>query len=499
MHHSQSSGGLTPQQLSAVLHDVFDAVIVTDPDGNLLYTNAAAQSLGAFAGLKTGDDVAQQNVLDYARETFEVTHVDGSSVAEEERPFVRATRGEPYENVTLRVRNTKHGEERIYDFSGTVIPGDPPLSVLTIRDMTEQHKAQLRYRISFETNPAPTLIARLDNSEIVDANEGFFQMTGLSAQESIGLPLSKVGLLPEAEDLRDAIHELKEGHRVDHRATTIEARGMGRRSAVVSARPIEVDDQECAIFTFLDVTELRNSEALARKRAGELQKANDELRSFNYSVSHDLRAPLRGLSGFSQILLEDHSDDLGDEARHLLQRIDEGAKKMGELLDAMLRLSEISQRELQREHVDLSLIAHSILTALRDQEPTRNVEVVIQPGVTAVGDPHLLRTLLNHLFDNAWKFTSDREPARIEFGVQPEPDGNGRDVLFVRDNGVGFDMLYADKLFLPFGRLHPVDSYPGLGVGLRLVQRILHLHGGRVWAQGEPGEGATFFFTIGSP
>jgi light-regulated signal transduction histidine kinase (bacteriophytochrome) len=225
-----------------------------------------------------------------------------------------------------------------------------------------------------------------------------------------------------------------------------------------------------------------------------LKLSNRELEAFSYSVAHDLRAPLRGINGLSRALLEDHGDALDEEAHGYLKRIGAAAERMGLLIDALLSLSRVSRAPLQREEVNLTKIAAGVMTQLEAGQPGRAVEFVSEGPVLAHGDPTLLRALLDNLLGNAWKFTSKRDDARIVFGTETRGD----DVVhFVRDNGAGFDMEYATKLFAPFQRLHSAGEFPGTGIGLATVQRIVHRHGGEVWADGAVGKGATFYFTLG--
>lgn len=484
------------QQLHAVLQGVLDPLIVTNTQGSIVYMNPAANSLYGFERVASSQ-LTGRNLQHYFRETFHVTHEDGRPVPDEEQPFTRVLRGEPFQDVALRVRHKEKNEEKVFTFTGATVGGITPLNVLTVRDVTEHRKAERRYRISFETNPAPTLIVKLSNSVVVDANEGFRAMTGLTKEDTIGQSLMHLGLLPRQEDLRDAIDVLKEGRGIDQVQTTVDAPGRGRRSVLVSARPIEIETQPCGIFTFLDVTDLRLSEALVEKRTSELRESNEELDVFHYSVSHDLRTPLRAIDGFSQILLEKYEDAQDDEALLLLERVRAAANKMGRLIDALLRLSQLSHQELHQQNVDLSRTAREITDWLHDEEPERQVDTVIAPGVTVFGDQRLLRLMLEHLMKNAWKHTREQDDARIEFGVLEEPDTKGREVLFVRDNGTGFDMRYASRLFKPFGQLHSPDQFQGLGIGLSIVRRVIQRHAGHVWAASTPGQGASFYFTLG--
>jgi light-regulated signal transduction histidine kinase (bacteriophytochrome) len=225
-----------------------------------------------------------------------------------------------------------------------------------------------------------------------------------------------------------------------------------------------------------------------------LQAVNRELESFSYSVSHDLRAPLRSIDGFSQALLEDCLDQLDVSGQDYLRRIRNATQRMGHLIDDLLNLAQVTRSEMRLEPVSLSSIAHSICLELARSQPERAVAVSVQPGLNAQGDARLLQVLLMNLLNNAWKFTNKQPQAQIEFGQLVDDDGAA--VYFVRDNGAGFDMAFASKLFGPFQRLHNVNEFPGNGIGLATVQRVAHRHGGRVWAESALDQGATFYFTL---
>lgn len=226
----------------------------------------------------------------------------------------------------------------------------------------------------------------------------------------------------------------------------------------------------------------------------ELKAVNKELEAFSYSVSHDLRAPLRSIDGFSQALLEDCLSQLDPTGQSYLRRIRAATQRMGQLIDDILTLSRVTRSEMRWESVDLSQAVSLVCTELHQANPARLVEFEIQTGLVAQGDTRLLNVLLHNLFSNAWKFTSKHLQARIEFGAIAQD--NGTLAYFVRDDGVGFDMAYSDKLFKPFQRLHSMHDFPGNGVGLATVQRIIHRHGGKVWAEGGVEQGATFYFTL---
>jgi light-regulated signal transduction histidine kinase (bacteriophytochrome) len=236
----------------------------------------------------------------------------------------------------------------------------------------------------------------------------------------------------------------------------------------------------------------RVNEQLARQRDA-VEAVNRELEAFSYSVSHDLRAPLRSIDGFSQALLEDCAEALDDSGKRYLRHVREAAQEMGLLIDDLLKLARVARAEIARTDVDLGALARRIGDRLRLGDSERRVELVVAEGIHAIGDAGLLGVLLENLLGNAWKFTSKRDGARIEFGSY---EREGHAVYFVRDNGAGFDMAHASKLFGTFQRLHAASEFPGTGIGLATVRRIVARHGGHVWAEGQVGQGATFSFTL---
>ncbi len=242
-----------------------------------------------------------------------------------------------------------------------------------------------------------------------------------------------------------------------------------------------------------EITERKRVEEEVQKANIELAAVNKELEAFAYSVSHDLRAPLRSIDGFSQALMEDYPDKLDEQGKGYLQRVRSATQRMGVLIDDLLSLSRVTRSEMRRETVDLSALAQSIAEELQETQPKRQVNFVITPGLTTSGDPQLVHQIMENLLGNAWKFTGRHPKARIEFGITQV---DGKDTFFICDDGVGFDMAYADKLFGVFQRLHSQEEFPGTGVGLATVQRIVHRHGGQVWAEGKVEEGATFYFTL---
>lgn len=268
------------------------------------------------------------------------------------------------------------------------------------------------------------------------------------------------------------------------------------------ATPHKVTEEEVRLLQALadstsvameNVELLASLEARVRDRTAQLEAANKELETFSYSVSHDLRAPLRSIDGFSLALEEDLDKTLDEDSRANLARIRSAVGRMNGLIDDMLALAKVSRGEMRDLPVDLSELSRAVIDELRAQAPARKVDVKIADGLVVKGDPSLLRAVLDNLLGNAFKFTSRRDEAVIEVG---RADKDGEAVYFVRDNGAGFDMSFAKRLFGPFQRLHTDAEFPGTGIGLATVQRIIHRHGGRIWPESKPGEGTTFSFTL---
>jgi PAS domain S-box-containing protein len=289
---------------------------------------------------------------------------------------------------------------------------------------------------------------------------------------------------------RRGVQQRKDGSRFHFEVRTTTCNIQGRRLYVALVR--DVTEHEQAKHSLEQMNQLL--EQRVAERTAELVASNAELESFSYSVSHDLRAPLRAIDGFSRSLVEGYAQALDATGLSYLERVTRAAERMGRLIDDLLNLSRITRAELTRVPVDVSRLVQTLFDELRRAEPDRAVELLAEPGIVLQADPRLLRILLENLLGNAFKFTTRQTPARIEFGSRTE-DGHRR-VCFIRDNGAGFDMNYAHKLFGPFQRLHSAREFPGTGIGLATVQRIVNRHRGRVWGEGQVGQGATFYFSL---
>lgn len=366
--------------------------------------------------------------------------------------------------------------------------------------------SETRYRRLFETAQDGILILDPDTGQILDVNPFLIDMLGYSKEEFSGKKLWEIGAFLDIEASRSAFKELQTKGYIRYEDLPLQTK-MGTSIAVEFVSNVYViDHTKVAQCSIRDITARRQAEAAIRElnveleqrvrgRTAQLEALNEELEAFSYSVSHDLRAPLRWIAGFADALREDHADEQSTESLRLLQNIRVSVERMNALIEALLQLARFSHSELKRHPLDLTAIAHHIAAELQQGHPTRQVEFAIAEGITASGDEQLLRIVLENLLGNSWKFTAHRASARIELGTAPQSDGAV--AYFVRDNGAGFDMAHADKLFGSFQRLHREEEFPGIGIGLATVRRIIHRHGGRIWAEGVVDKGATFYFTIG--
>ncbi len=363
-----------------------------------------------------------------------------------------------------------------------------------LEQLVEERTATVRRQAQIIDQAHESVIGLDADGRIRDWNRGSERLFGLPAEQAVGQPLAMLYPPAQRGELESRILEpLRERGRLE---LDIEMQRFdGSRFAAHQSFTLlqgEGDDPPAMVAFTIDISERQARERELQRMAERLQASNRELESFSYSVSHDLRAPLRAIDGFSEALLEDYADRLDETGRDYLQRVRAGARRMSRLIDDMLQLSRVNRVELQPREVDLSALAREVIDELRAADPARKVAVHIEPDLQVRGDPRLLRTVLANLLGNAWKFTANTPAAEIRFGRDP----NDPAVFQVRDNGVGFDMRHADKLFGVFQRLHRASDYPGSGVGLATVQRIIHRHGGRIWAESAPDAGATFRFRL---
>ncbi len=380
-------------------------------------------------------------------------------------------------------------------------------------DMTASYRrSEQRFRSALQYSTIGKVLLDREGL-IVEANPAFAEMIGRAPGALLGHSLGAMLDGKDGEALRTSQMDIVVDDRngVFRATRTLTRHGGELRHVQLTMAPVPGDpDRDIArLVQMEDVTERIRAEAAVKSlnltlearvaaRTRELSEANRELEAFAYSVSHDLRAPLRAIEGFSRLLGERHADGLDPVAKDYLARVRNATARMAELIDALLRLSRISRSGLTLTDIDLSAMAAEVVAELGQAGPHRRVDVRIAPGLRAVGDRALLRTLLENLIGNAWKFTRDTEDARIEVGIEPT-QANEAPKYFVRDNGAGFDPVFVDKLFRPFQRLHSHDAFAGHGIGLASVKRIVERHGGEASAEGAPGQGATFHFTLGDP
>jgi PAS domain S-box-containing protein len=342
------------------------------------------------------------------------------------------------------------------------------------------------------------IITKTLDGLIASWNQGAVRMYGYTPNEVLGQPMTMLSPPDRGGEIVDILAMVSAGERISHYETVRRRKDGTTFPVSVSVSPIrdEYGTTVGAASIARDITEQRQlrTAAVQARRSDDLARANQNLTGFAYSVSHDLRTPLRALSGFSSALLDEYADVLGEQGRGYAQRIAAAADHMSTIIDALLRLSRLARAEIRFQTVDLSVEAGEIAENLQRQEPGRIVRFDIRDSILARGDRGLIRAVLQELIGNAWKFTSHRDDAVIEVGTTPT--GDAPICCYVRDNGAGFNPGYSSKLFEPFQRLHDPDEFAGTGLGLATVSQLVKLHRGRTWAEGEIGEGATFYFTL---
>jgi PAS domain S-box-containing protein len=367
-----------------------------------------------------------------------------------------------------------------------------------------QRRTEEKFYIAFRISPDSININRLQDGLYLDINEGFSNLTGYTSEDVAGKTSLELNLWVDPQDRARLVKGLREHGEVTNLEAPFRCKNGQIKICLMYARVIELNQEMCILSITRDITERKQADAQIRQlnaeleqrvaeRTAQLTAANLEMEAFSYSVSHDLRAPLRTLEGFSAILQQDYSGQLDEQGQHYLARIQEASRRMEQLISDLLTLSRVARPDFTRRAVDLSALAQRIAAELQVRSGQRQVELDIAANMVVQGDENLLKIVLENLLNNAYKFTSRREQATIQVGVLEQ---EGKPVYFVRDNGAGFNMDYANRLFVPFQRLHSEKEFPGTGIGLATVQRIILRHGGRVWAEGVAGKGATFYFTL---
>ncbi|MBI2843289.1 MAG: PAS domain S-box protein [Armatimonadetes bacterium] len=475
-----------------------DGIVIVDRDARIAVVNAKAEELFGYSQQELIGKTVETLVPERYRDVH-VKHRSGYTDAPRSRPM----------GVGLELYGRrKDGSEFPVEISLSPLQTEQGLLVTAIiRDITERKRIQealqqseQKYKTLVENLPQ-RIFLKDRNSVYISCNDNYARDLNIPPDQIAGK--TDYDFFPKelADKYRgDDKRIMAEGKTEDIEEAYIQ----DGREYIVHTVKTPIKDESGSITgvlgIFWDITEQKRSEEQIKRlnedlrhRAAELEAANKELEAFSYSVSHDLRAPLRSVDGFSQALLEDYADKLDEQGKDYLGRVRSAAKRMAQLIDDLLRLSRVTRAEMHREEVDLSAMARDAAESLKQSQPEREVEFDIAPDLTAYADPQLLRIVLDNLLGNAWKFTGKHKRAYIMFSsVQQE----GKQVYFVRDDGAGFDMAYIDKLFVPFQRLHSMEEFPGSGIGLAIVQRIIRRHGGSVWAEGAVEHGATFYFTL---
>ncbi len=477
--------------LDALFHDLLeaapDAIVILDSAGRIVLVNAETETLFGYA---------REELVGKPIEALVPAGAPDRS-GKDNAAFFAAPRGRAAGPGAELCGIRKDGTSIPIEIN--VSPLDTnrgPLITAAIRDITERKKAedQRAHLAALVEASDDAIIGKTLDGTITSWNDGARRVFGYEAAEIVGKSITLLVPAGREDEERHVLERLATGERVHF--DTVRRRKDGREIDV-SVTSCPVRDARGALIgvskVARDITARHEAEvALARAKEA-AEAANRELEAFSYSVAHDLRAPLRGMSGFAHVLLESYKDKLDADGVDALEEVMRNAKKMAALIDALLGLARLSRSEPHREIVDLSVLARMTLAQLQANEPERKVDLAVADDLRAEVDPTLTRALLENLLANAWKFTSKAPAPRIEVGATVI---EGARSFFVRDNGAGFDMAFAKKLFAPFQRLHTADEFPGTGIGLATVQRIVSRHGGRVWAEGAVGRGATFYFSL---
>ncbi len=425
----------------------------------------------------------------------------------------RFSREGMFSGLPVRMRNVTTGVVSPVLVSATLVEeAGVKYTINTALDITAEVAArnalqasEARFSAAFHFSPVAMTITRLADGRILEVNQADERILGYTREETLGRTTLENGAWPDPEARRQFVTDLARTGRILGAERRMRTKAGTMMEAKVYAERVELNGEACILAATLDVTQEKRQaeeiralneslEARVRERTAQLEAANAELEAFSYSVSHDLRAPLRAIDGFTNLLVLDLKERLSVQEQELVERILANTRRMARLIDDLLDLSRMGRAEFKRVDVDLSGMATEILMQLARTEPERQVAWQIQPMMRASCDAGLVRILLENLLGNAWKFTGKQAGAKVKFATERQADGSL--CWVVEDNGAGFDMRYAAHLYTAFARLHRMDEYEGTGIGLAIVRRILERHGGRIWAQSTPGQGASFRFTL---